>query len=275
MAESTGEREAINNSGDLPVTVESLVDDLSRLGVQTGMTLLVHSSLSSLGWVCGGSVAVVYALEAAIGPSGTLLMPTHSGDLSDPRNWSNPPVPEHWWQTIRDSMPAFDPYLTPTRGMGRIPETFRTQRGVIRSGHPQVSFAACGPNARQIVSDHPLESGLGEPSPLSRVYDLAGWVLLLGVDHSCNTSLHLAESRTASTDKKTIHTAAPLLENEMRRWCEFHELELDSSDFTRIGEEFAVQSQLVKQGRTGNANSFLMPQQELVDFAVSWMEANR
>ena len=270
-----GERGVISNSDDLPVTLESLIDDLARLGVRAGMTLLVHSSLSSLGWVCGGSVTVVYALESAIGSTGTLVMPTHSTDFSDPRNWSDPPVPDHWWPTIRESMPAYDPELTPTRGMGRIPETFRTQNGVIRSGHPQVSFAARGQSARQITFDHRLESGFGKGSPLGRVYDLAGWILLLGVGHSCNTSLHLAEYRMGSEKKKTIRTGAPVLHNGVRRWCEFEDLEWDSSDFTRIGEEFASKSGLVKQGLVGKAKASLMPQRELVDFAVRWLETHR
>jgi len=269
------ERAAIDNSGEMPVTIESLVGDLVRLGIQPEMILLVHSSLSSFGWVCGGSVAVVYALESAIGPDGTLVMPTHSNELSDPKNWSNPPVPQRWWQTIRDSMPAYDAELTPTREMGIIPETFRRQNGVVRSGHPQVSFAARGPHARQITSHHPLESGLGERSPLSRIYDLAGWILLLGVDHSCNTSLHLAEYRAESAKINTVRTGAPLLENGIRRWCEFDELEGDSSDFTRIGEDFALESGLVKQGRIGQANAFLMPQRDLVDFASGWIATHR
>ena len=52
-------------------------------------------------------------------------MPTHTGDNSEPSNWENPPVPESWWDVIRAEMPVFDPKLTPTRGMGIIPETFR------------------------------------------------------------------------------------------------------------------------------------------------------
>ena len=64
-------------------------------------------------------------------------MPMHSSDLSDPADWHNPPVPDLWWEVIRDTMPAFDPDLTPTCGMGIIPDTFPKQQGVLRSFHPQ------------------------------------------------------------------------------------------------------------------------------------------
>ena len=136
-------------------------------------------------------------------------MPTHSTDLSDPSQWGNPPVPESWWQTIRETMPAYAPDLTPTRSMGKIAETFRKQDGVLRSAHPLHSFCARGPQASYIIGNHSLAYGMGENSPLGRIYDLQGSVLLLGVGHSSNTSIHLAEYRADFPSKRVVTGGCP------------------------------------------------------------------
>jgi aminoglycoside 3-N-acetyltransferase len=257
-----------------PVTVESLKHDLTLLGVKPGMVLLVHSSLSSLGWVCGKSVAVIDALESVLTPDGTLVMPTHSGELSEPSYWQHPPVPEAWWQTIRDTMPAFQSDLTPTRGMGLIPETFRKQNGALRSYHPQVSFAAWGKYAKQITENHGLEYSLGEHSPPARIYDLRGYVLLLGVGHGNNTSLHLAEYR-ANIAKKIVQQGAPVFIEGKRVWQTFEDIETDDDDFEAIGAAFAEETNLEQTSKIGQAETRLVPQREIVDFAVRWMEKNR
>jgi aminoglycoside 3-N-acetyltransferase len=260
----------------LPPTVSSLLTDLRALGVEPGMTLLVHSSLSAIAdWVVGGASAVILALEAAIGPEGTLVMPTQSGELSDPANWQHPPVPQHWWDLIRQEMPPFCPDLTETRSMGRIPETFRKQEGVLRSNHPQTSFAAWGKHAQFVTADHALENELGERSPLARIYDLAGSVLLLGVGHERNTSLHLAEYRATYSRKRIISSAAPILVDGQRQWVTFEGIDLDDEDFPQIGAAFADATGLVRQGKVGQATALLMPQRLLVDFAVQWMEVHR
>jgi aminoglycoside 3-N-acetyltransferase len=270
-----GEAEIVERTQGTPATIASISRDLITLGVKPGMVLLVHASLSALGWVSGGAVAVIMALEEVLGPQGTLIVPTHSGDLSDPANWQNPPVPEDWWEIIRETMPAYDPDLTPTRMIGRLPETFRKQRGVLRSHHPQVSFAAWGAEARKVTDGHTLDFGLGEGSPLARIYDLDGWVLLLGVGYENNTSLHLAEERASYLGKKVITSGAPILKEGKRVWVKIRDLNIDDSDFRELGESFEREMDCVRLGKVAQAQCRLMPQRTLVDYAVRWMEKNR
>ncbi|MYK18231.1 AAC(3) family N-acetyltransferase [Candidatus Poribacteria bacterium] len=258
-------------------TVESLQVDFKALGIERGMVLLVHSSLSAMGWVCGGAVAVILALQEVLGEVGTLVMPTHSTDLSDPSQWENPPVPESWWQIIRETMPAYDPDLTPTRSMGKIAETFRKQKNVLRSVHPQSSFCASGPQASYIISNHSLAFGMGENSPLARIYDLDGSVLLLGVGHSSNTSIHLAEYRADFPTKRVVQEGAPISQEGSRTWTTFEDIDVDDSDFHRLGEDFlrSDAGKVVRRGKVGIANCQLMPQRTIVDFAVDWLAGNR
>ena len=258
-------------------TIDSLQADFRALGIRSGMVLLVHSSLSAMGWVCGGPVAVVIALQEVLGKTGTLVMPTHSTDLTEPSQWENPPVPESWWPVIRATMPAYQPDLTPTRSMGTIAETFRKQKGVLRSAHPHHSFCAYGHQASHITDNHSLEFSLGEGSPLARIYDLGGFVLLLGVGHDRNTSMHLAEYRAIFPTKHIVREGAPISTAGSRRWTTFENIDLDSSDFEGIGEDFP-QSDVgreVRRGKVGLAKCQLMPQRAIVDFAVDWLEENR
>ena len=203
-----------------PNTVETMTGDLRALGVAQGMTLIVHSSLSSLGWVCGGAVGLILALQSALGRAGTLVMPTHSGDLSDPAPWENPPVPQEWWQTIRETMPVFNRDLTPTRGVGVVPETFRKQEGVVRSDHPTTSFAAWGRHRRYIVRGQRLEYSMDSHSPLGRIYRLGGYVLLIGVGHERNTSIHLAVYMANYEGKRIVDCYSPLAVKGRRQWGE-------------------------------------------------------
>ena len=268
------ESDIIDRTPQGPGTVDSLSKDLLSLGVTRGMIVIVHSSLSSIGWVCGGAVGVVLALEQALGTDGTLVMPTHSGDLSDPANWKNPAVPEAWWQSIRDTMPAYDPLMTPVRGVGTIPEVFRRQSGVTRSLHPNYSFAAWGRQSEYITSGEKLDFSMDLDSPLGRLYELDGHVLLLGAGHGSNTSLHLAEYLADGDGRPHVDWFAPVQRQGVRQWARYRDIDLDSDDFEDIGAAFEATG-ACQIGTVGNATARLMRQKDLVDFAVDWMRVHR
>ena len=135
------------------LTAERLKEDFQKLGITSGMTLMVHSSLSKIGWICGGAVTVIQTLLDLLGPDGTLIMPSHTADNSDPKHWENPPVPSEWFDTIRQSMPAYQSSIATTFNMGKIVETFRHWPGVVRSEHPQFSVIALGPKAEWITRE--------------------------------------------------------------------------------------------------------------------------
>ncbi|MBN1562658.1 MAG: AAC(3) family N-acetyltransferase [Anaerolineae bacterium] len=257
-----------------PLTVAALADKLRACGMASGQTVLVHTAMSKLGWVSGGPQAVIMALIAVLGDSGTLMMPTHTGSNTDPQGWQNPPVPESWWPVIRAHRPAYDPATSPTRQMGAVAELFRTWPGTIRSAHPVVSFAARGPHAAALTADHPLTGELGDQSPLGRLYDLDGYVLLLGVGHGNNTSLHLAEFRADFPGKKTLPNGCAMLVDGQRQWVQYDSLDINDGDFVTIGQAFDVAHAIPVQQIT-QAEVRFFKQRAVVDFAVTWMEQNR
>jgi len=257
-----------------PATPRTIAEDLSALGLADGAVVIVHSAMSRLGWIAGGAQSVVEALLDVVGSTGTIVMPTQSGQLSDPAEWSNPPIPPDWVEIVRDGLPGYDRHLTPTRGMGQVVECFRQHPDTKRSGHPLVSFAANGPLADFVVEPHPLARGTGESSPLNRLYESDAEVLLLGVDHSSSTSLHLAEERATWRGKSMKMQGAPLIVESERRWITYEDLDIDDSDFARIGEDFAEAGH-ESTGGIAAGRGRLFSQPAVVDFAVDWMNAHR
>lgn len=218
-------------------------------------------------------MALIEALREVITVEGNIVMPAHSGDYSDPKYWENPPVPEEWWSTIRQEMPPFQPGITPTRGVGVVPETFRQYPDVHRSDHPASSFAAWGQKAEEIISNHDLDYALGENSPLAKIYELEGLILLIGVDHDRNNSLHLAEYRADYAKEEKVF-GAPVIKNGQRVWAEYKDIDYGSEDFIQLGKAYE------KEGdydvfELGHTKAKLFSQRKLVDFAVGWFECNR
>ncbi|HEY8370005.1 MAG TPA: AAC(3)-IV family aminoglycoside N-acetyltransferase [Thermodesulfobacteriota bacterium] len=153
------------------LTRAEIATQLRTLGVEPGEVLLVHTSFRAVRPVEGGPGGLIGALRDALGPRGTLVMPFWCDDEDEP----------------------FDPATTPaSQGLGVVADTFWRLPGVRRSNHVH-AFAAVGPHAERIVADPlPLPPHIPQ-SPVGRVHELDGQVLLVGVGHESDTTLHLAE----------------------------------------------------------------------------------
>ena len=164
------------------VTQADLETGLHALGLPAGSVVVVHTAMSAFGHLVGGAPAVVEAVRTVIGPAGTLVVPTMTWFTCYMRAPTWPPPP---------SVEPYDPPITfPDRNMGQVPHAVWRQRAAIRSPHPLMSITALGPRAADLASDHPLEDPL---RPYRRLAEGGGYVLLLGVDHTRNTTIHAAE----------------------------------------------------------------------------------
>lgn len=193
------------------VTRAQLTADLLKLGVNAGDTLFVHSSLKSLGYVEGGAEAVVGALQDAVGPQGTLLLPTYY-------------MPGG---TIQGTCELKD-YVFDARkhgtNMGRLPEAFLASPGTQRSIHPTHSVSAWGKHATYLTeAHHKAPSVFGKGSPWQRFLEIPNAkVLGLGITMGPVTFYHLLEDTLGDAfpirvwQDKTYQM--PCLDSEGKTW---------------------------------------------------------
>lgn len=210
--------------------------------------LLVHTSFRAVRPVEGGPLGLIRALRGALGPAGTLVMPT-----------------------MTDGATVFDPRSTPTTGMGITAELFWRQPGVLRSTHPGGSFAAEGPLAARVCAPQPLSPPHGPDSPVGRVHDLDGQVLLLGVEHSENTTLHLAEA-LAAVPYSVSHPCVVDIDGAARTVM-IAETDHCCRGFC-VADEWLRARDLQREGRIGNAHARLCRARDLVAIAVERLTAD-
>ena len=144
----------------------------------------------------------------------------------------------------------------------------------VRSDHPARSVAAWGKHAEYLTSCHDLSNIFGEGSPIGKLYELDGFVLLIGVGYDKNTSLHLADVRSDYPGKHNCLEYSAIMENGKRVWKEYETLYVDGEDFDEIGADFE-RTEAVHIAQLGNAELRLMNQRRLVDFAVDWITHHR
>lgn len=223
------------------VTKNDIVEGLSDLGIPHGSLIMVHSSLSSIGNVTGGSETVVDGLLDVIGPEGTLVVPT----FTYPADYVGSNDPK--W--------IFDPYETDS-GMGAITNAARKRPGALRSIHLWHSVSALGPLAREITTAGGT-SAWDAQSPMSWILRNGGWLLLLGVPYQNLTAIHIWEVEFDVDYRKEYDverrmrqpdgTVVKLISRVHDR-VETH----PGSDFNRFGERMESAGK-VQIGHVGNA----------------------
>jgi aminoglycoside 3-N-acetyltransferase len=283
--------EAVLTSGVAPVGRAQLASELRGLGVRPGGVLMVHTRVSALGWVIGGTGAVVHALLDALGPDGTLM--AYAGWEDDPYDMAS--WPEVWQVAYEADLPPFDPRTAEAvHANGRLPERIRTWPGAMRSRQPEAGIVALGRRAAWIVADHPLDDAYGTGSPLAKLVEAGGQVLALGAPLSTLTLLHHAEATARVDGKRRVVYRMPLLVDSRTIWREFRDIDTaegafpyelvadeiaatpgigpDREPFEAIARQ-ALAAGIGTEGRVGAATSALFPASALHRFAEAWLEA--
>lgn len=265
-----------------PVTRSQITGDLRRLGVREGAVLMVHARISSLGWVVGGTETVVRALIDSVGPEGTLM--AYAGWEDDP--WHLAEWPEAWKEAYLAELPAFDPELSEAdHAMGRLAERLRTWPGAHASTAHVMRMVAAGPRADWLTRDQPWDHPQGPGSPLAKLVEAGGQVLLLGAPLETLTILHHAEALVDSPEKRLVTYAIPVRQGDRVIWKEVRDHDTSSrgafpyerfvepgrDPFDVIGSA-ALEAGCGVRGRIAEGAGHLFEAQPLVEFAVSWME---
>jgi aminoglycoside 3-N-acetyltransferase len=215
-----------------------LLAQLQALGVRPGGVLLVHTALSKVGSTAQG---LIEALLKAVGPAGTLVMPSMADD---------------------DDVP-FDRARMPCRALGLVADTFWRMPGVLRSDSPH-AFAARGPLAARITAAHPIDVPHGLDSPPGRVYQSDGSVLLLGVGHDADTTIHVAENIAGVRYRQPKY--ATVLEHGRAKRYEYGETDHCCERFTLLDEWLGDRQ---KAGFIGNGQARLARSRDIVAAALS------
>jgi aminoglycoside 3-N-acetyltransferase len=221
-----------------PISKRRLADQLLALGVRPASVLLVHTSFRAVRPVEGGPEGLIAALREALGPDGTLVMPAMSDDDDHP----------------------FDPAATPCLGMGIVAETFWRLPGVLRSDSPH-ALAAAGPHAARITAPRPIDVPHGLDSPVGRVWELDGQVLLLGVGHDSNTTIHLAENLAGVRYRRRKY--ATVLDNGRPQRIEYAEIDHCTERFALV-DGWLEEKGLQRTGPVGHATARLARSRDIV-----------
>ncbi len=261
-------------------TSDELAEALRAAGVPEGGIVMVHARISALPWIPGGTESVVRAVIDAVGADGTVA--AFAGWEDNPYHLASWPADKQ--RAYKTGMPPYDPAVSECRrSHGRFPERLRTWPGARRGPHPEMNLVAVGPRADWLTRGTLEEDPWDERSPLGRLVEAGGTVLLLGSPLSTLTVIHHAE-RVAKAEPKRWHTyEMPVRVNHETQWREFRAIETSQGAFDydqhTNGESYieligrsALEAGIGHRANVLGAQCHLFPANDLVEHAVAWID---
>lgn len=260
-----------------PVVRSQLAGQLRELGVQAGDTVMLHAALGQLGWILGGPDVALRALLDVLGPEGTAMM--YTAWESTPYHLARESAEVQ--RLAEEEWPAFDPATSPAdRRHSILAEYLRTWPGACRSPHPEGGMTAVGGRAAWLTAEHPLEFGYGPGTPLARLVEAGGKVLMMGAPLETITLLHFAEHLADLPDKRVVEYRIPVLRDGERVWVECREYDTGTppvpwegeGDYFEIIARQALADGRGVAGPLGHGEGHLFDAAGLVELGVRWME---
>ena len=255
---------------------EQLKIGLCNIGLEAGTTVMLHVSFRAIGKIEGGATTLIKAILQIVGSEGTILMLVGSNDaFYDIADW-----PPHIMKKKLNVRKPFDIANTPANlDWGITGEVLRTWDESYRSQHPDYSFAAVGRLARKLTSEHNINYCHGPSSPLAKLCDLNGKVLILGAPFHSVTLVHLCEHLAHVARKQVISYQVPIFREGKRkiisieRFNTHHNIPgYEPKDYFDSMIRDYLNSVHGNSGKVGNADSFLLNSIEFRDFGVQWLE---
>ena len=250
--------------------------DLHRLGLRPGDAVMAHGALSRAGRLLDGPDTVVGGLLDAVSPGGTVLAYTDWHAPYDELLDTDGRVPEAW----RSRIPPFDAATSrAARDNGALPEFLRTWPDARRSGSPGASVAAIGARAGWFTDNHPLHYGYGPGSPLAKLVQVGGKVVMIGAPWDTMTLLHHAEHLADIPGKTVIRYEVPFTSAEGVRWRTSEEFDTRGPVVPSLPEDYFADIVAAfldaghgTRGTVGAADSILVDARAMCTFAVAWLE---
>jgi aminoglycoside 3-N-acetyltransferase len=264
------------------VTGARLARDLRALGLTAGDLVMVHASLRAIGPVIGGPDEVHHAIVDVLSPGGAMMMLVGCAVGYDDIGRGTLTASEE--AALAAHLPPFRAdRARAARELGALAELFRSFPGTLCSANVGARMAARGDRAAWLVADHPMNYGYGAGSPMAKLVEHGGRVLLLGSDPDQVTLLHYAEHVAPFEGKRVVRFRTPLLVDGRRELHAFEEFDTGDAGvhaawpdafFAAIVNTFIAAnrgSEGCRVGKVGGAESVLIDAASLVAAAIQRM----